>query len=93
MQRGFTLPGPFIVIFLFNRLIPYGFQSCLKRGIGPSCAYPDPDASDHQSSQHTPGKSSQLVLSNIIVIRDRRYSAQRADLFTPTDVCYTPRYT
>jgi hypothetical protein len=28
-------------------------QSCLKRGLGPTCAYPDPDASD--PSQQTPG--------------------------------------
>ncbi|KAF8240789.1 hypothetical protein L208DRAFT_1383713 [Tricholoma matsutake] len=34
-------------------------QSCLKRGIGSSCAYPDPDAPDHQSSQHTPAPNVQ----------------------------------
>ncbi|KAF8628262.1 hypothetical protein AX15_004033 [Amanita polypyramis BW_CC] len=28
-------------------------QSCLKRGLGATCAYPDPDAQDHQS-HHTP---------------------------------------
>ncbi|KAF8347069.1 hypothetical protein F5887DRAFT_959152 [Amanita rubescens] len=28
-------------------------QSCLKRGLGATCAYPDPDAQDHQP-HHTP---------------------------------------
>lgn len=31
-------------------------QSCLKRGLGQSCAYPDPDAQD-QNSHHSPGAS------------------------------------
>lgn len=31
-------------------------QSCLKRGIGATCAYPDPDP-DHNPSQPTPGVS------------------------------------
>ncbi|KAF9453894.1 hypothetical protein P691DRAFT_812510 [Macrolepiota fuliginosa MF-IS2] len=29
-------------------------QSCLKRGLGASCAYPDPDAQDHHAQHHTP---------------------------------------
>ncbi|RDX51211.1 hypothetical protein OH76DRAFT_1347751, partial [Lentinus brumalis] len=29
-------------------------QSCLKRGLGASCAYPDPDADNHQSQAQPP---------------------------------------
>ena len=31
-------------------------QSCLKRGLGNTCAYPDPDAQDHHA-HHAPGMS------------------------------------
>ncbi|KAF8899231.1 hypothetical protein BD779DRAFT_68797 [Infundibulicybe gibba] len=33
-------------------------QSCLKRGLGATCAYPDPDAQDHQT-HHTPAPAVQ----------------------------------
>lgn len=29
-------------------------QSCLKRGLGATCSYPDPDAQDHQTHAPTP---------------------------------------
>ncbi|KAI0319030.1 hypothetical protein OF83DRAFT_1112476 [Amylostereum chailletii] len=35
-------------------------QSCLKRGLGATCAYPDPDAMDH-TQQQTPGVSSMMT--------------------------------
>ncbi|KAF8167506.1 hypothetical protein B0H34DRAFT_792225 [Crassisporium funariophilum] len=35
-------------------------QSCLKRGLGASCAYPDPDAQDHHG-HHTPAPSTANV--------------------------------
>ncbi|TFK41984.1 hypothetical protein BDQ12DRAFT_677483 [Crucibulum laeve] len=37
-------------------------QSCLKRGLGASCAYPDPDAQEHHA-QHTPGRNSSAAPS------------------------------
>ncbi|KAF8203867.1 hypothetical protein BJ912DRAFT_1052643 [Pholiota molesta] len=36
-------------------------QSCLKRGLGASCAYPDPDSQDHQNQQ-TPAASSSTTV-------------------------------
>ncbi|KAH9997759.1 hypothetical protein BJV74DRAFT_826333 [Russula compacta] len=33
-------------------------QSCLKRGLGATCAYPDPEAPVDHSQQQTPGSSS-----------------------------------
>ena len=45
------------VLLLFTW--PFGsirIQSCLKRGLGTSCAYPDPDAQEHHGHQ-TPGIS------------------------------------
>ena len=33
-------------------------QSCLKRGLGATCAYPDPEAPVEHSQQQTPGSSS-----------------------------------
>ncbi|KAF8956072.1 hypothetical protein BDZ97DRAFT_1853508 [Flammula alnicola] len=32
-------------------------QSCLKRGLGATCAYPDPDAQDQQSHQSAPAST------------------------------------
>ena len=37
---------------------PIIFQSCLKRGLGATCAYPDPEAPVDHSQQQTPGSSS-----------------------------------
>jgi len=31
------------------------FQSCLKRGLGSTCAYPDPDSQDHHAHHNSSG--------------------------------------
>lgn len=47
---------------LDNRRSDPPVQSCLKRGLGQTCAYPDPEAQDH-TSHHTPGMSPYLLSS------------------------------
>lgn len=47
------------VLLFFSSLSSSGslrIQSCLKRGLGATCAYPDPDAQEHHGHQ-TPGIS------------------------------------
>ncbi|KAA1467783.1 hypothetical protein DENSPDRAFT_353155 [Dentipellis sp. KUC8613] len=52
-------PVRFVVSYLSPSLLPADLaQNCLKRGLGATCAYPDPDAIDHSSQQQTPGSSS-----------------------------------
>ena len=47
------LRSPRLRKFLFHHV-----QSCLKRGLGATCAYPDPEAPVEHSQQQTPGSSS-----------------------------------
>ena len=61
MQRGPPLPGASVVEPSFAMAVDHSpspsssSQSCLKRGLGATCAYPDPDA-DPQQTQ-SPGTS------------------------------------
>ncbi|TFY55394.1 hypothetical protein EVG20_g9333 [Dentipellis fragilis] len=48
-------PARSVVSYLSSSLLPADpAQNCLKRGLGATCAYPDPDAIDHSSQQQTP---------------------------------------
>lgn len=53
VQRGSTLPGPqsSYVPTLYVNPEKRLSQSCLKRGLGATCAYPEPD-----NSEQPPGK-------------------------------------
>ena len=42
----------------YVKIVPIAVQSCLKRGLGATCAYPDPEAPVDHSQQQTPGSSS-----------------------------------
>lgn len=42
----------------YVKIDPIAVQSCLKRGLGATCAYPDPEAPVDHSQQQTPGSSS-----------------------------------
>ena len=59
-----------LVLLHFSSLSHPGsirIQSCLKRGLGTTCAYPDPDAQEHHGHQ-TPGISSlQCSLSLFLI--------------------------
>jgi hypothetical protein len=42
----------------YVKVVTHHLQSCLKRGLGATCAYPDPEAPVDHSQQQTPGSSS-----------------------------------
>ena len=72
MQRGLTLPGsssPINVSPLGSVVFKRYSQSCLKRGLGASCAYPDIDV--QSDSHNTPGTFFQSVtITEIKIIRN-----------------------
>jgi hypothetical protein len=61
LQRDPPMSGRYLSISAFldmSKSSPYHLQSCLKRGLGATCAYPDPEAPVDHSQQQTPGSSS-----------------------------------
>ena len=74
-------------------LLPCSFgslpiQSCLKRGLGATCAYPDPDAQEHHGHQ-TPGifyfSPPLQCLSHCL----SSHSSHQCSIRTSTNVCNT----